>query len=240
METTIEIDTMPKPTESEPVQGTVQTTSEVLVGLIKSVEQSLKDIKINMSKICLLKKEVQMLEKSYKKTENKKKKVRGEGKQNGGFIRPVLISDQLSELLGVEKGVPIARSSVAKLLSTYAETNNLKNPQDRRILMFDSEAGKKLAGVFSEYEPERDPKVTLITIQKYIKHHFSNIVPTEPVVEKAVAEEKTVDIPKVEVRVEDIPAVPEPLVESGDVQSATKKTVMIKKKILKKRTEIEV
>ncbi len=133
-----------------------------------------------MSDARSLKREVQFLEKTVKKLQTKKNRKKkpslgadGEKRKNG-FARPTDISTQLADFLGVEHGQQIARTEVTKRINSYIKENNLQDPEKKKRILLESEAGLKLKNLLTEVVDNNGQPCDLdfINIQKYIKHHF--------------------------------------------------------------------
>ena len=100
--------------------------------------------------------------KNYVKKETKPKKPR----KKSGFALPVTISDSLCEFMECEKGTKRARTQITKYLNVYIDENNLKNPENRRIIVPDVKLRKLLGDEIEGVE------LTYFTIQKYMNKHF--------------------------------------------------------------------
>ena len=101
------------------------------------------------------------------KKNSKKKRTRKPDAKPGGFRKPVKISDQMCEFLGIPKGQKLARTDVSKKLNEYIRDKKLQNEKDRRII----EPDEKLLTLFSDDYTE-DCRLDFFTMQKYIKHHY--------------------------------------------------------------------
>lgn len=100
--------------------------------------------------------------KSYLKKETKQKKPR----KKSGFALPVTISDELCDFMGCEKGSKRARTQVTQFLMSYISENNLKNPDNKKILLPD-EPLQRLLG-----DESKNVELTHFTIQKFMNKHF--------------------------------------------------------------------
>ena len=100
--------------------------------------------------------------KNYVKKETKPKKPR----KKSGFALPVTLSDDLCEFMDCEKGTKRARTQITKYLNLYIDENNLKNPENKRIIVPDTKLRKLLGDEIEGIE------LTYFTIQKYMNKHF--------------------------------------------------------------------
>jgi upstream activation factor subunit UAF30 len=100
--------------------------------------------------------------KNYVKKETKPKKPR----KKSGFALPVTLSDDLCEFIDCEKGTKRARTQITKYLNLYIDENNLKNPENKRIIVPDTKLRKLLGDEIEGVE------LTYFTIQKYMNKHF--------------------------------------------------------------------
>lgn len=100
--------------------------------------------------------------KNYVKKETKPKKPR----KKSGFALPVTLSDDLCEFMDCEKGTKRARTQITKYLNLYIDENNLKNPENKRIIVPDTKLRKLLGDEIEGVE------LTYFTIQKYMNKHF--------------------------------------------------------------------
>lgn len=121
----------------------------------------LKTLSINLK---ILQKEVLRERKEYLKvlSKNKKKKK----KNVSGFAKPTLISDDLAEILKVEKGSKLARTDVTKLLSEYIKKNELQNPDNKKEIILDEKLNK-LFGKYIDHD-----RIEWFGMQKHLKYHF--------------------------------------------------------------------
>lgn len=173
------------PVETPDVENTSVTetnykTSDDIDNILKELDATVKQFKMQITRVRALKKDVQYIEKSLKKLQSKKtKKKKPATDENGvvkknGFARPTDISNQLADFLGIEHGVQVARTEVTKKINSYVKENNLQDPEKRRCIRLDSEAGEKLKSLLTDVvDNEGNPcDLNFINIQKYIKHHF--------------------------------------------------------------------
>jgi chromatin remodeling complex protein RSC6 len=101
-----------------------------------------------------------------------KKNKKAEKRSPSGFVRPCLISDEMAEFLGVERGSMIARTTVSSKINLYIRDNNLQDKTHGRNINPD----QKLATLLN-VQPDSEDKLTYFNLQRYMKHHFIKTTP---------------------------------------------------------------
>jgi chromatin remodeling complex protein RSC6 len=89
------------------------------------------------------------------------------GRKPSGFIKPILISDELAMFLGKPLGTLMSRVDVGSKINRYIKENGLQDQENDRKINPD----EKLGNLLRLKEKEED-KLTYFNIQKYMKHHF--------------------------------------------------------------------
>jgi chromatin remodeling complex protein RSC6 len=118
------------------------------------------------------------IKEASKRSKRKKQRDNSKPRKPSGFAEPVMVSDALYNFLsvmGVKKGVPIARTEVTKHVIEYIKQKNLQNPEHRREIVPDSALGKLLGPALEHRVPEDEstPKVySYLKLQKYLSAHF--------------------------------------------------------------------
>jgi chromatin remodeling complex protein RSC6 len=92
-----------------------------------------------------------------------------------GFMKPIMISEEMAKFTGLDKNGAYPRPTITKFVCEYIKTNNLQNPSDKREFRVDSSLQKLL-----KYNPASPPKdeqgnpipMTYFRLQKYMQHHF--------------------------------------------------------------------
>ena len=158
----------------------------------------------------------------------------------GALEKPVPISDELADFLGLTKGEMYSRQSVTQGINKYVKDNELQNPENRRYILLESEAGQKLKTLLRD----PDQPLTFFNIQRYLKDHYPKTETTgaeSKESEKKTSKAKSVDVsetPAPETTPETTPAtttavVPDAAqVEEGEASEAPKKKVV--RKVVKK------
>ena len=99
-----------------------------------------------------------------------------------GFMKPIMISEEMAKFTGLDKNGAYPRPTITKFVCEYIKTNNLQNPSDKREFRVDASLQKLL-----KYNPANPPKdeqgntipMTYFRLQKYMQHHFRQSAPTE-------------------------------------------------------------
>lgn len=86
-------------------------------------------------------------------------------KSPSGFAKPTNVSSELCKFLNKEEGTKMARTDVAKALTSYIQSNNLQFSGNKQIIIPDENL-KTLLGIDGE------EKITFFNIQKYMNKHF--------------------------------------------------------------------
>ena len=85
--------------------------------------------------------------------------------KNNGFNREQKISDELRAFLGVEEGKLVSRSFVTRAVNKYVKDNNLKHPDNGRVLVLDA----KLRALLN---PPPGEQITYLNLQKFLSPHY--------------------------------------------------------------------
>lgn len=111
------------------------------------------------------------LQRDVKKMKPKKRQTHvsaPESKRTSGLDKPVVVSQELRSLLGLQDEL-YPRSDVNSKVTAYIKENNLQNPENKREMLLDnSEEGLKLKEVLKPDQP-----LTFFNIQRYLKVHLS-------------------------------------------------------------------
>lgn len=135
------------------------------------------------SDIATLRSEVKNLAKLVRKVRAHQEDPTGEKTKertkNNGFNRKMEVTDKLRDFLSLKDGENVSRSDVTRSINKYIKENDLKHPDNGRVIVMD----EKLTTLLSPPEGEQ---VTFLNIQKYISPHYVKAVEA---VADAVAEE---------------------------------------------------
>ena len=91
---------------------------------------------------------------------------------NNGFNRPLEVSPKLRTFLALADDELISRSEVTRRINAYVTTNNLKHPDNGRVIILD----EKLTDLL---EPPAGLQLTFLNIQKYLSPHYVKVVKKE-------------------------------------------------------------
>ncbi len=89
------------------------------------------------------------------------------------FVTPTLISNQMCDFLGREKGIKMKRTDVTREINAYIRVNNLNDPNNKCKINSDA----KLQTLF-QLNPNEE--LTYFNIQKYMSPHFANMSINSP------------------------------------------------------------
>lgn len=171
-------------TETETVQTPVETEVEVVVDpmvrqlsmmaeLLDTLAKTSKSLTVEMK---ALTKDVNKLRVSKAGGKKQKRVVNPDTPRKlGALEKPVPISEELAEFLGLTKGEMYSRQQVTQGVNKFVKDNDLQNPENRRYILLESEAGLKLKSLL------RDPDLplTFFNIQRYLKVHYPKVESTE-------------------------------------------------------------
>jgi chromatin remodeling complex protein RSC6 len=123
-----------------------------------------------------------------------------------GFMKPIMISEEMAKFTGLDKNGAYPRPTITKFVCEYIKNNNLQNPSDKREFRVDNPLQKLL-----KYNPASPPKdeqgnaipMTYFRLQKYMQHHFRQ---TAPVVVSTEASTQAVVAPSTPAPVVVVPA----------------------------------
>ena len=181
------------------------TTIDNILSLLADVQKTLAEIqKENKSQSKLIRK----LRASQDDPDGEKAKARA---KNNGFNIPRKITPEFSSFLKLEPDELITRSQVNKKISEYVNANNLKHPDNGRIILIDDALRALL-------NPPEGIQITYLNIQKYLSCHYIK----DEVAEKPAKAPKAEVAPKAES--EAAPKVEKPKVKRPEVKVAAKKT----------------
>ena len=164
-------------TETETVQTPVETEVEVVVDpmvrqlstmaeLLDTLAKTSKSLTAEMK---ALTKDVNKLRVSKAGGKKQKRVVNPDTPRKlGALEKPVPISEELAEFLGLTKGEMYSRQQVTQGVNKFVKDNDLQNPENRRYILLESEAGLKLKSLLRD----PDQPLTFFNIQRYLKVHY--------------------------------------------------------------------
>jgi len=167
-------------TETETVQTPVETEVEVVVDpmvrqlstmaeLLDTLAKTSKSLTAEMK---ALTKDVNKLRVSKAGGKKQKRVVNPDTPRKlGALEKPVPISEELAEFLGLTKGEMYSRQQVTQRVNKFVKDNDLQNPENRRYILLESEAGLKLKSLLRD----PDQPLTFFNIQRYLKVHYPKV-----------------------------------------------------------------
>ena len=125
-----------------------------------------------LSEITAFRSELKSLTKIVRKIKAKQDDPDGEKSanraKNNGFNREQKISEKLRVFLDLPEGKLVSRSTVTRSINEYVKANDLKHPDNGRVLVLD----KKLRDLL---EPPTDVQVTFLNLQKFLSPHYTKV-----------------------------------------------------------------
>lgn len=145
-------------TVAAPAAPAVSPVAEINA-LLSSLVATVKDVQ---SKLKVLSKDYDRMKKTVEKAERRRANARS---SPSGFAKPIKLSEEICKFLEIPEGSELSRTEVTRRLTQYIKTNNLNNPENRRIILPDAKLRQILA-------LKGDEEVSYFTIQHYLNHHF--------------------------------------------------------------------
>jgi|TARA_B110000977_G_scaffold136189_1_gene173096 chromatin remodeling complex protein RSC6 len=125
-----------------------------------------------LTEMTALRNELKSLTKIVRKIKAKQDDPTGEKSanraKNNGFNREQKISEKLRVFLDLPEGKLVSRSTVTRSINEYVKANDLKHPDNGRVLVLD----KKLRDLL---EPPTDVQVTFLNLQKFLSPHYTKV-----------------------------------------------------------------
>ena len=125
-----------------------------------------------LTEMTALRNELKSLTKIVRKIKAKQDDPTGEKSanraKNNGFNREQKISEKLRVFLDLPECKLVSRSTVPRSINEYVKANDLKHPDNGRILVLD----KKLRDLL---EPPADVQVTFLNLQKFLSPHYTKV-----------------------------------------------------------------
>jgi chromatin remodeling complex protein RSC6 len=97
---------------------------------------------------------------------NQKRKRKQGNRSPSGFVKPTLISNELAEFLGKEKGSEMARTEVTREINAYIRKHSLQDKTNGRKIIPDTHLAKLL-------KIGKSDELTYFNLQKYMSPHFA-------------------------------------------------------------------
>ena len=150
----------------------VPSTESVIASQFASISSKLQQV---VAFAATLRSELRALERhavkeiriAQKASAKKRRKVGN--RAPSGFVKPTLISKELSEFLGKADGAEMARTEVTREINTYIRTNNLQDKENGRRINPDSKLKSLL-------KLKKGEELTYFNLQRYMSPHFAKSV----------------------------------------------------------------
>ena len=158
----VKVDAKPEVTETE---------TEDLTSACTTFNAKLAALRQNMGTLIAEFKTLQRrAEKDIKTAQKSSNRRRNPNRAPSGFVKPTVISEQLSDFLGKPKGTMIARTEVTREINAYIRANKLQDPTNGRKINPDAKLKKLLA-----LKPTDE--LTYFNLQRYMSPHFQKSTP---------------------------------------------------------------
>ncbi len=122
--------------------------------------------------IASLRNEVKNLAKLVRKVRSHQEDPTGEKQKartkNNGFNRKMEVTDTLKEFLGLDASGTVSRSDVTRRINKYIKENDLKHPDNGRVIVMDEKLTKLLS-------PPEGEQITFLNMQRYISPHYLKV-----------------------------------------------------------------
>lgn len=133
-----------------------------------------------------------------KRTENKTKA--------SGFAAASELSSELKAFMNIGMDEMKSRTEVTKWLCKYIQENKLQGLEDKRYILFESEAGQKLKALLNTDKE----KITYFDLQHHLKYHISS--KNNPMTSSTTVATTSVDVESIKVDVGETAAKRKPAV----------------------------
>ena len=121
---------------------------------------------------------VKELRTAQKASAKKRRKVGN--RAPSGFVKPTLISKELSEFLGKSDGAEMARTEVTREINAYIRNNNLQDKENGRRINPDTKLKSLL-------KLKKGEELTYFNLQRYMSPHFATAKTTAAAVALSAA-----------------------------------------------------
>ena len=161
----------------------VPSTESVIASQFASISSKLQQV---VAFAATLRSELRALERhavkeirtAQKASAKKRRKVGN--RAPSGFVKPTLISKELSEFLGKTDGSEMARTEVTREINAYIRNNNLQDKENGRRINPDT----KLKSLLNLKKGE---ELTYFNLQRYMSPHFATAKTTAAAVALSAA-----------------------------------------------------
>merc|ERR1711998_165653 len=127
-----------------------ENTWEKIIIELKNEQQIIKEASKRQDKLLVELERIRNKEVKLHKKRTKGNKGNGKHKDPSGFNKKTEVPQSIRDLFNIDPSVLMARTEVTKQLYEYIRTNNLQDPNDKRIIHPD----KKLKSLFTLQDNE--------------------------------------------------------------------------------------
>ena len=151
------------------VEAVVPSTESIIAAQFASISSKLQQV---VAFAATLRSELRALERhavkeiriAQKASAKKRRKVGN--RAPSGFVKPTLISKELSEFLGKTDGSEMARTEVTREINAYIRNNNLQDKENGRRINPDTKLKSLL-------KLKKGEELTYFNLQRYMSPHFA-------------------------------------------------------------------
>ena len=163
---------------TQPAPSFASLNDQYLV-IVRRIEKDLRDVRALGKKLQQVhNKEVKQLQSAVKSGGRRRKNVpkdpNAPKRTPKGIAGPGPLSSELAAFLQVEPTTLLARTEVIKRLAAYIKTQNLQNPQDKRLIVPDKALEQLL-----KFPDNFDEPISYFNLQRLLKHHYPNNAKSE-------------------------------------------------------------
>ena len=151
------IDEMMETSENSKVSSQFSDVLENLQNLRSQVTVAINQVKN-------LEKETNKIKRQAEKDKNERKRQK-QNKKPSGFALPTKISDELCLFMNKEVNTMVARTDVTRFIIDYIKSNDLQNPENKKIIIPDDKLKCLL-------HLEETDVLSFFNLQKYMNCHF--------------------------------------------------------------------
>ena len=152
----------------------IPSTESVIASQFASISSKLQQV---VAFAATLRSELRALERhavkeirtAQKASAKKRRKVGN--RAPSGFVKPTLISKELSEFLGKTDGSEMARTEVTREINAYIRNNNLQDKENGRRINPDAKLKSLL-------KLKKGEELTYFNLQRYMSPHFATAAKT--------------------------------------------------------------
>jgi len=151
-------------------KDSVVEEGNMILSLVEEELERLGDNKEQSTKFLRqLQKKLKTYNTNVSKVVKKKEPVKRVSNSNSGFLKKVLVSDDVINFTGWSKNDLYSRTDVTRFICAYIKEHNLQNKDNGRFIHPDKKLGSLL-----RFDMSNSEGIRYCDIQKMIKPHFQN------------------------------------------------------------------